>query len=159
MDDSDNLQRMIQMAEEIFDMKNDSRQLQVNEEIIEKLLSLHPSSVKEIDYGKGPVLWLLLIPTQTKVMDEFVSGKIDEADILTFTKKEEPFTAVYLCSVMVLPEYRMKGLAFNSTIEAILEMSKTNLLTNLFVWPFSDEGKALAESIARHLNFNLRIKH
>lgn len=42
-----NFERMIQLAEEVFSVKNDSNQLDVNPEVLERLKKIHPSTVTE----------------------------------------------------------------------------------------------------------------
>jgi predicted GNAT family acetyltransferase len=48
-----------------------------------------------------------------------------------------------------LEEYRGKGIATKLTTEAIEQIKKEQPIAALFVWPFSEEGKQLAEKIAK----------
>ncbi|HNW53790.1 MAG TPA: hypothetical protein PKN21_05935, partial [Bacteroidales bacterium] len=57
-----NLERMIQLATDVFDVKNDPSQLDVDQHVIERMLRLHPASVSEYTDGNGPVAWVLCIP-------------------------------------------------------------------------------------------------
>lgn len=139
---------MIRMAEEVFDAHHDPDQLQVDEQVIEKLIQLHPASVTELDEGDGPVVWILLIPTTASLMQQFISGKISEQQLLDETTPESSYDALYLCSAMVLPEYRKQGLATKLTLEAIARIREQHPIQYLFVWPFTAEGKSLASSIA-----------
>lgn len=56
-----NFERMIQLAEEVFAVKNDPDQLDVNQDVLERLQKIHPSTVSEQDDGNGPVAWVLMI--------------------------------------------------------------------------------------------------
>ena len=103
---------MIQLASDTFDAFHDPMQLDVNEEVIKKLLQLHPSAVVEETDTDGPVMWLLLIPTKVELMNRFLNGEISETELLDQTPLNIKYTAMYLCSAMVLPEYRRKGWYF-----------------------------------------------
>jgi hypothetical protein len=48
----------------------------------------------------------------------------------------------------VLEEYRRKGITQNLTLTAIDMIRLEHPITNLFVWPFSDEGDKSAQRIA-----------
>jgi GNAT superfamily N-acetyltransferase len=144
-----NFERMIQLAGEAFDTKNDPEQLDVDEKIIERLLQIHPASVSEYDNGHGPVVWILMIPTSLGLMEQFIDKKISEKELFGRTQPGWKYEAVYLCSAMVLEEYRGKGIAKRLTLEAIEKIRKHHPLKKLFVWPFSKEGDGLAETISR----------
>ena len=51
-----NFNRMIQLTNVTIDVQNDSRQLNVDEVVIEKLKNLHPATVSEYIDDDGPVL-------------------------------------------------------------------------------------------------------
>jgi GNAT superfamily N-acetyltransferase len=153
-----NFERMIQMAEEVFNARQDREQLDVNEAVIGELLALHLSSVKQIEDENGPVLWLLLIPTLESIAKKFLKNEIQETELLKLTPKGVSYTVLYLCSVMVLPEYRGKGLAFETTVKAIEEIRKEMRLDALLVWPFSNEGRELAKKISDQTGIELWIK-
>lgn len=144
-----NFERMIQLAEEVFDVKNDANQLSVDEKVIEHLNRMHPSTVSEFDDGNGPVVWILLIPTTLDLMNRFINKSITEQELLDLTPLDIPYEAIYLCSAMVLPEYRNKGIAKRLTHEAIENIKKQHPITSIFVWPFTKEGNSLAEGIAK----------
>ena len=50
-----NFERMIQLAEDVFDSRSDPDQLSVDESVIKRLQSIHPATVTEFDDGNGPV--------------------------------------------------------------------------------------------------------
>src|SRR4051812_44338143 len=132
-----NFERMIQLAGEAFDTKNDPEQLDVDEKIIERLFQIHSASVSEYDNGHGPVVWILMIPTSLELMEQFIDKKISEKELFKRTQPGWKYEAVYLCSAMVLEEYRGKGIAKRLTLEAIGKIRKDHPLKKLFVWPFS----------------------
>lgn len=144
-----NYERMIQLAELVFDTKSDPDQLDVDEIVIERLLRIHPSTVSEYDDGNGPVVWILVLPTTSVLMKLFLNKEISEKELFYTTPIESTFDAIYLCSAMVLEEHRGKGLARKMTLEAIENIKKDHPIKDLFVWAFSKEGDGLAERVAQ----------
>ncbi|MNE18731.1 hypothetical protein D3C80_1117830 [compost metagenome] len=144
-----NLERMIQLAEEVFSVKNDPNQLDVNPTVLERLQQIHPATVAEYDDGNGPVAWILLIPTTLELMNRFIENKISEKELFDLTPLNTKYEALYLCSALVLEEYRRKGIAKRLTMEAIENIRKDHPLKALFVWTFSKEGDLGAAEIAR----------
>ncbi len=143
-----NFERMIQLAEEVFATKNDPDQLDVNDEVIKRLQQLHPSTVSEYNDGNGPVAWVLLIPTTFDLMQQFLKNEISEKELFNQTPLNTSYEALYLCSAMVLEEYRRKGIAKHLSLTAIESIRKQHPIKALFVWAFSKEGDLGAEEIA-----------
>lgn len=150
-----NLQRMIQLAEVVFAAKTDPEQLDVNQEVIERLLAIHPSSVMEYDDGNGPVAWVLVIPTTLGVMQRFLDHDISEKELFDLTLPGESFEAVYLCSALVLEEYRRKGITKSLALKAIETIRQHHSVKALFVWAFSEAGDQASETIAREAELPL----
>ncbi|MHC1777123.1 MAG: GNAT family N-acetyltransferase [Lentimicrobium sp.] len=150
-----NYERLIQLAEEVFAVKNDPDQLDVDQEVIERLLKMHPSTVSEYNDGNGPVAWLLLIPTTQQLMERFLSGEISEKELFDMTPADAVYDALYLCSALVLEEYRRKGIVKQLALAAIENICKGHPVKSLFVWPFSNEGDLAAEKIARMVSLPL----
>ena len=153
-----NFERMIQLAEDVFAVKNDPDQLDVNEEIIAHLKEIHPATVSEFDDGNGPVAWVLLIPTTTVLMHKFLHEEITEKQLYVMTPRSGMYEALYLCSAMVLEEYRRKGITRRLVLEAIMRIREDHPLKALFVWPFTKEGEQAAEAIAGMTSLTLH-KH
>jgi len=149
---------MIQLAETVFDSKSDPNQLDVDENVIKHLQLIHPATMSEYNDGNGPVVWILLIPTTQSLMKLFLENNISEKELYELTPLDISYDAIYLCSAMVLEEYRRKGIATTLTIEAITSIQKNHLIKNLFVWPFAKEGQLLAEKIAAAIKLPLLIK-
>lgn len=154
--------RMIQLADEFFETKNDPSQLDITEAVMKQLRSIHPSTMGERANEEGPVAWTIVIPTTRSTREKFVKGEIGEGEMLSMTLSEHErhlqgdadaahtgqFTSLYLCSALVLPEFRGKGIAKNLTLESIRAIRTEHPIDELFVWAFSREGNALAERIA-----------
>ena len=145
----ENLKRMIALADEFFDMKNDPDQLSVNPEIMAKLRASHPATMSEESDENGPIAWMLVFPTTQELMEAFTSGAINEKELLQKTVPGGRYDAIYLCSALVLPEHRGAGLARRLAMHAIQSIRDDHPVRALFYWGFSSEGDALAASIAR----------
>jgi hypothetical protein len=143
-----NLERLIQLADEVFDMKNDPQQLNVNQKVISRLSSMHPSTLSEFVDGNGPVAWVLVIPTTLELMNRFLEGNISEKELYKMTPLNVSYEALYLCSALVLEEYRRKGITKRLVLTAIENIRRDHSLKILFVWPFTEDGDHAAEAIA-----------
>ncbi|MBI5020749.1 MAG: GNAT family N-acetyltransferase [Ignavibacteriales bacterium] len=147
----DNFKRMQELAKEFFAMDNDPSQISVNEETIDLLRKIHPNTLSEERNEDGPIAWLLIIPTTEQIMQNFISGELSERGILSETPQNEKYDAIYLCSILILPEFRGKGIAKELIIKAINSIRKNHPIQSLFYWAFSVEGEALAYKIASKL--------
>ena len=144
-----NLARMIALAEEFFDMKNDPDQLSVNDEVLERLQRIHPATITQEQNADGPIAWMLIVPTTTLMMEEFLAGRVNEQQLLDRTPEGIRYEAIYLCSALVLPEYRNQGLSKRMLTGAIQAIRKDHPIKALYYWAFSEEGDALAISVSR----------
>jgi len=140
---------MILLAEEVFATKNDPEQLDVNQEVIERLQRMHPLTVMEYDEGNGPIAWVLVIPSTLELMKRFLDREITERELFELTPEDSVYDALYLCSALVLYEYRRKGITKKLSVNAIEQIRRDHPLKALFVWAFSNEGDLAAETIAR----------
>ena len=140
---------MLQLAEEVFAVKDDPTQLDVNEQALDRLHRIHPATVAEYNDGNGPVAWVLLIPTTTDLMNRFLKGEISEKQLFDLTPTDTTYEAIYLCSALVLEEYRRKGITRQLSLQAIEAIRKDHPLKAAFVWAFSPEGDLAAGTIVR----------
>ena len=149
------LERMIHLADEVFASKNDPDQLDVNPSVLEHLQQIHPSTVCQLDEGHGPVAWILLIPTTSDLMNRFLNHEISEKELYEQTTLNTSYDALYLCSAMVLDEFRRKGIARRLTVEAVEKIREDHPIKSLFVWTFSREGLLSAEALAQIVSLPL----
>ena len=152
-----NFSRMLSLIDEVFDTRKDPNQLQVNQQVMKKLGKIHPATLSEFADENGPAIWVLVMPTTTNIMNDFLSRKISEKDILTKTRPGDKYTCIYLCSATTLPEYRGKGESKKLCLQAIKAICKDHPIETLFVWPFTKEGEKLAASLAKACKLPLRI--
>jgi GNAT superfamily N-acetyltransferase len=155
-----NLERMMQLAEKVFAVKDDPEQLDVDQDVIERLRRLHPATVSVQEDANGPVAWVLVIPTTMELMSRFLGKEISEKELFELTPAGSEYEAVYLCSALVLDEYRRKGIAGKLALSAIEQIRRDHPLKALFVWTFTEEGDLAAQAIARKVGLPLykRVK-
>lgn len=146
------------MAEDVFDYRTDNSQLNVDKNVISHLKEIDPATMSEYGDGNGPVVWILIIPTTLDLMNQFLNKEITEKELYELTPMHVQYEAIYLCSAMVLEEYRGKGIAKRLTVEAIESIRKDHPIQSLFVWAFSKEGESLAEKVADIVGLPLRKK-
>jgi hypothetical protein len=152
---SDKLNRLIDLADKVFSAKSDPNQLDVNENVIKRLQEIHPLAVSEYRVENGPVAWVLVIPTTKALMAQFLDKEISERELFEKTPIKSTYDAVYLCSALVLEEYRRKGITKELTIKAIKGIKKDHPVESLFIWPFSKEGDKASERISEELKLPL----
>ena len=152
---SDNFNRMIQLVSEFFDTRNDPDQISVSPEEREKLEAIHPDTMTEVANENGPIVWILLVPTTHIIMEQFISGAITEKQLLDQTPLNTAYEALYLCSATVLTEFQRQGLAKKAVLSGISNIRKDRPIKTLFYWPFSNEGRKLAQSVAATLDMEL----
>lgn len=149
---------MMQLAEEAFDVRNDPEQLDVDENVISRLGQIDPAAVSELANEDGPYCWILLIPTTAALMNEFLEIKISEKELFERTRVGGKYECIYLCSAMLLEEFRHKGIAGRITVDAISKIRNRHQISTLFVWPFSEEGKRSARAIAEKTGLPLMMR-
>jgi len=146
---------MIQLADEVFASRSDPNQLDVNPDVLDHLRQIHPATVSQYDDGHGPVAWILLLPTTLELMNRFIKNEISEKELYELTPLRITYEALYLCSAMVLEEYRRKGIAKKLTLDAIKAIRLAHPIKALFVWTFSKEGLIGSEALAQILSLPL----
>ena len=152
---ANNFDRMIELVNTFFDTRNDPDQISVTKEERAKLDAIHPATMSELANEDGPIVWILLIPTTQAVMERFLKGVISEKQLLEETNPGESYDAIYLCSASVLPEFRRQGLAKKVGGDAIQSIRKDHPIKALYYWPFSDEGRELANAAAKNMGLPL----
>ena len=153
-----NYERLLQLAEDSFAYHHDPDQLVVSEEVLARLRRLHPATLAERADADGPVAWVLVIPTTVPLMEQFLAGTITEKELFERTPDKGPYEAVYLCSALVLEEYRGHGLAKGLTMEALERIRQDHPIQVLFNWPFSHEGAYVAEAVSESTGLPMRIR-
>jgi GNAT superfamily N-acetyltransferase len=143
-----NFERMIQLSDDVFSSRTDPDQLNVDENVMEHLQRIHPDTISEYEEGNGPICWILCIPTTLDLMTQFVDQKISERELYERTPLNFQYEAIYLCSALLLEEFRGKGIAQELCVSAIENIRKEHAIKALLYWSFSKEGEKLAEKIS-----------
>ena len=159
MNNKPNFKRMMLLIDEVFATRNDPNQIQVTNQDIEKLKLIHPMTLSEVVNESGPIIWLLVIPTTSEIMNDFLANKISEKQLLTLTPLHIKYNVLYLCSVTTLPEFCGKGKTFELCLNTIAGIANENQLEYLLVWPFTKAGEALAVKLANASGLKLLIKN
>src|SRR5258707_8424514 len=123
-----NFERMVRLAEEFFETKQDPSQISVDENVLQRLRTIHPRTLSEERNADGPIAWILVFPTTRELMEKFIAKTISERDLLWSTPLRSVYETLYLCSALVLPEFRGKGLAARLTRDAIAAIQKDHPL-------------------------------
>jgi predicted GNAT family acetyltransferase len=140
-----NYERMIHLADEVFSSRTDPDQLNIDENVMEHLQLIHPDTISEYDNGNGPICWILCIPTTLNLMTQFINKEISERELYELTPLNTKYEAIYLCSALLLEEFRGKGIAQRLGVKAIENIKIGHAIKALFFWSFSKEGEKLAD--------------
>ena len=143
-----NFERMIELSDEVFSSRTDPDQLNVNENVMEHLERIHPDTISEYDDGNGPVCWILCIPTTMDLMTQFIHKEISERELYELTPLNTKYEAIYLCSALLLEEFRGKGIAQRLGVKAIENIKIDHPIKALFTWSFTKEGEKLSEKVS-----------
>jgi len=140
-----NFERMIELSDEVFSSRTDPDQLNINENVMEHLQLIHPDTISEYDDGNGPICWILCIPTTLDLMNQFINKEISERELYEQTPLNAKYEAIYMCSALLLEEFRGKGIAQRVGMKAIENIMVDHSIKALFFWSFSKEGEKLAD--------------
>lgn len=146
---SGSYERMIQLAEDSFHASEDPSVVGVTDVLIGRLRRMHPSTVSEECDEAGPIAWTLQLPTTHELIVRFIAKTLTERQLFEATPDDVTYDVVYMSSALVLPEYQRRGIARRLIIDAVGSIGKDHPIRELAFWPFSDEGRLLAESVAR----------
>ena len=152
---SGSIERMIRLAEESFHASEDPSVVGVTDVMIDRLRRMHPSTVSEECDEAGPIAWVLLLPTTHELIARFLAKSLTERQLFEATPDDATYDVVYMSSALVLPEYQRRGIARRLIIDAVRSIGKDHPIRELAFWPFSAEGRLLAESVARECRLPL----
>jgi hypothetical protein len=87
--------------------------------------------------------------------DLFCKGRISERELFDRTPIGVDYDALYVCSIITLPEYRRGVYATKLLTEGIARFPHAR--SHLFAWAWSREGKALAR-IAKEKGYEFQLR-
>lgn len=152
------------MGEDYFETSEDTEQMKISEENSRWIFENIPEYFNVIKKEGKIVGYSFLMPSTKNIMENFVSGMINEAELFDGIKKmDSEFLvrpeAVYLCSFYVDENNRRRGLASIAGIKTISSIaSRFNITPTLFAWRYSDEGRLLCRKIAKVMGFDLKFR-
>jgi len=88
-------------------------------------------------------------------MTKFINKTISERELYELTPLNAKYEAIYLCSALLLEEFRGKGIAQSLASKAIENIRIDHPIEALFFWSFSKEGEKLAEKLSRLIGLPL----
>ena len=153
-----NYQRLLELADQLFNTKSDPEQLDVNEHVIETLQDIAPVLVHEHQIDHEAVAWITLIPSNETLTEAFIQGAISEKNYFEKSVVLSAFDTIYLCSAIVLEEFRHQGIVSQHCKAAIEHMRIQHKIKQLAAWPFTAEGLSCARAIAHRLELPLILK-
>lgn len=153
-----NYQRLLQLVDELFNTKSDPDQLDVNEAVINTLQQISPVLVYEHQMAQEAVAWVTLIPSNETLTEAFINGSLTEKTYFEKSVELKQFDTIYLCSAIVLEEFRHQGIVSQHCKMAIENMCRHHSIKQLAAWPFTTEGLNCAKSIASKLELPLILK-
>jgi GNAT superfamily N-acetyltransferase len=151
--------KMDVIAEEIFGSEYSPDHIPITVESGEKLDTLTSHWIKyRLDEKGDPIAWAVVVPTTKELAQKFISKEITEKELFDLTTPQQKYSAVYLCAVVTIPEYRRKGLGWQLLKEAVEAVAKTEDYI-LFVWPVGKGGLELSQKVASNLGRQLLIRN
>lgn len=143
----------VKLHVEEFEVESDFEQIQEEDVPYEKLIKNDCEEeciLKDHDVVIGSTFVIL---TSIDIMNLFLQGKITERELLFESRKIKSYNSIYLCSSIIIQEYRRFGLIFEAgkiLLKKIIE--KNNFNPVIFGWTFSEAGSNLLKKTAKHFN-------
>lgn len=152
----------IPFAEKYFGAESDPAQLQPTLAKCKWILKNIPECITVIRDGPTLVGFIFTFPTSRESMRSFLSHRLSENELFNETQKKfgrEPLSSFYLCSALILPKYRRRGIALGSVERSIRAWTKrTRTKPMLFVDPFSREGRKVSRVLASRMKLPLKMR-
>lgn len=117
------------------------------------MLSRATTILKRID---GEIAgWAVAVPTSARVMQQFLTGEMSEAELYKAALQSPDFACLYLMEVVVRPPYRGNGLGtglFANQVQFFREVHQTKAF---FTWVYSPEGGRLMHRLEKQLDITI----
>ncbi|MEK7227995.1 MAG: hypothetical protein AAB681_01410 [Patescibacteria group bacterium] len=150
--------KLMKIAEGVYGTATDPDQMPITRESAEKLDKLCSGWLEtEFDEAGEPISWAVVMPTQRELADKFLNKEISERDLLNLTEPADIYDAVYIVSVITVPEQRGRGLAIKVINRAINNMPVASDAI-YFTWPTTKEGEALIKKLQPTLSKQIKIR-
>ena len=128
---------------------------------INLLLRKFPESDAIVIDNKTIIGETTTIPTNKKLMTEFLKNKITEQELVDQSIKKvtlKNFNAIYLCYMLLEKKYRRRDITLKEHKQILEHYLKYKKDILLFVWPLSKAGEKTAKKVSEIFNLPLIIK-
>jgi transcriptional regulator with XRE-family HTH domain len=143
-------EKVAELAEEFFQTAKNYEQMP-SEEITYEFIKKFAGSLNVIKDNKKVIGHTFILPCDKKSMTDFIEKRITEKQLFYRIRDKisaNDYSALYLVSAQLIPEYQRKGLAVKSFVMQIKAYQKLIKRPVLFFWPLSKEGLSLAKKAA-----------
>jgi hypothetical protein len=144
-----------------FTKKNKFTETDLDFKDCNNILKKFPKSSALIK-DKGKIIgqtWI--VPTNRKIMLEFLENKINEQEMILKSLKKinlKNFDTIYLFYSAILKKYRRKGVIFKATKKILNNYLKINKNVIFFAWPYSKAGEKFSIKTSEIYKKTLIIK-
>jgi hypothetical protein len=148
----------MRIAEEIYGTETDPDQMPITLETAHKLEGLFSGWLEtEFDEAGQPISWAVLMPTQRTLAEEFLRGAITEKELLEKTQPQEIYDALYIVSIITVPEHRGKNLSLK-VLERAIARAPLTADALYFTWPTTPEGKGAIKKYAASFEREIKMR-
>lgn len=150
------------IAEDYFGTQKNNNQIATTPENRDWFYKNIKDCINIIRFKEKIIGFSFTMPTTKKLMNSFISGKINERELFEKIKQEkiQQFPeAIYLCSAVIKKEFRRKGLVKEAFLKSLNKIiSNSNKRPILFYESYSAEGNSLAKKIADLIGLTLKSR-
>ena len=143
-----------------FTKKNEFTETDLDFKACNKIIKKFPKSSALIN-GKKVIGQTWIVPTNRKIMIEFLENKIKEQEIILKSVKKvnlNNFDAIYIFYSAILKEYRRKGIILKANKKILNHYLKINKDIIFFAWAYSKAGEKLVIKISEKYKKLLILK-
>lgn len=147
--------------EKTFTKKNEFTETDLDFKNCNKIIKKFPNSSALIKDKGVSIGQTWIVPTNKKIMTEFLENKIKEQEMILKSVKKvslNNFDCIYIFYSGILKEYRRQGLSFKAIKRIFNQFLKFNKKVTLFAWAYSKAGENMAIKTAEEYNLLLIIK-
>lgn len=148
---------MGKIAEELFGTEEDETQAKPSLENSKRLISIDTGNYVYIKEGEKIAGWSCVLPTSTLDRKRFMNGEINERQLFENSCDNPSFEALNLIAVIVLPEYRNKGLGSHMMEWQIKYFTEKCAMKDFYALVLTSEGARLMKKIERDLNIEIGV--
>ncbi|MDD3663456.1 MAG: GNAT family N-acetyltransferase, partial [Candidatus Pacebacteria bacterium] len=139
----------------LFGTEDDPDQAQPTLHNALSLINLEKNNFLCIKDENKVIAWSVVLPTSIKNMTSFLSNRMTEKDLFLDSINNPKFESLYLMSVIVLPEYRKKGLGSKLLTQQINYFKNNFSINNFYAMILSNEGSKLLEKLIEDLKIKI----